>query len=87
MDFGKHFGFILFYPLQLGGCEIPWRIKQVLKCVIFPQPLKGILANFNRPAIAPDNRRAKHMLFTINADEAVHLVRNAYGLDVTSADA
>ena len=74
--------FIFLYPAQFGGSEISGGVEQVRQCGLGAKALKCSRSNVDSPAIAPDNRRAQHLIGSINQYQAVHLIRNANGFYV-----
>ena len=78
--------FILLHPRELGGGEVARRIEQVLQTPVFPQPFISLLAVRNGARVTPDDGGAQHVQVLVDADQPVHLVGDADGLDIFFVD-
>ena len=87
IDAPVHIGLILLNPCQLGGSEIARRVEQMFQTPVFTQCLHRSLAIRYCPGVAPDDAVAHGLQVTVDTHQPVHLVTDAYGLNILTAGA
>ena len=54
----------------------------MLQAIAGADPLKGLVAQSDRAAVTPDDRRPQDMFFFVHQYQSVHLVTDANGFDL-----
>ena len=87
INLAEELGFVLLHPCQLGSGEVARRVEQMFQTGVRTESLEGLLAIGHGARVTPDDSIAQHLLVFVHAYEAVHLIRDADGLDVLALGA
>src|SRR5690606_7278598 len=76
------FGLVFLYPGEFGSGKVAWRIQVGSQAQIVTYGFESFLTYFDGAAVAPDDGISKHLLLPVDQYQSVHLVGNAYCLNL-----
>ena len=86
MNLGCNLRLVLNDPTQFRSCKISWRVEQMWQAIVLTKGLKCFFTKGYCPAVAPDDRWTKNLIFFIYAYQPMHLIGNSNGSQFTRSN-